>query len=92
LLLLRSRNSNYSCLVLKYFLINKGNVAYEGEFVKIEVTANNKYGKKDINTFMVELVEYVFVCANNGVSRTYSKVISSNKIIEHVKVQDKKTF
>ncbi len=58
----------------------------------MEVTADNKHGKKDLNTFIVELVQYTFVCANNGVSRTYSKMISSNKVNEHVAVGARKDF
>jgi hypothetical protein len=38
------------------------------------------------------LVQYTFVCANNGVSRTYSKVISSSKVNEHVIVGGRKDF
>jgi hypothetical protein len=41
---------------------------------------------------MIELVQYTFVCANNGVSRTYSKVVSSNKIDEHVVIGGRKDF
>jgi hypothetical protein len=69
-----------------------GNVAYEGEEVRVEVTADNKHGKKDLDTFIVELVQYTFVCANNGVSRTYSKTISSNKVSENVAVGARKDF
>lgn len=49
-------------------------------------------GKKDLNMFIVELVQYVFVCANNGVYRTYTKIVSSNKINQVVKISEKKTF
>ena len=58
----------------------------------MEVTADNKYGKKDLNAFYVELVQYTFVCANNGVSRTYTKTVSSNKVNEHVAVGERKDF
>ena len=49
-------------------------------------------GKKDLSMFLVQLVEYVFVCANNGVYRTYTKVISSNKVNQIVKISEKKSF
>lgn len=32
-------------------------------------------GKKAVNRFVMELVQYTFISANNGVSRTYRKVI-----------------
>lgn len=67
-------------------------MAYEGESVRIDITANNGMGKKDLNMFIVELVQYVFVCANNGVYRTYTKIVSSNKINQVVKISEKKTF
>lgn len=45
-----------------------------------------------MKTFLIELVQYTFVCANNGTSRTYSKVVSSNKVSEHVVVGGRKDF
>ena len=41
-------------------------------------------GKKAVNQFVMELVQYTFISANNGVSRTYRKVIDRQKC--HTKV------
>ena len=48
--------------------------------------ADNKLGKKILNTFLIELVQYTFVCANNGIFRTYTKVIKSDKVNHSIKV------
>ncbi len=43
--------------------------------MKINITADNYNGKADINHFLIQLVQYTFVSANNGVSRTYKNIV-----------------
>ena len=51
------------------------NVCFEGETIPITIECDNTRGKKAVSRFVMELVQYTFISANNGVSRTYRKVI-----------------
>lgn len=44
----------------------------------MELEADNTHGQGPITDFVIELVQYTFVSANNGVCRTYRKVISKD--------------
>ena len=50
----------------------------------IDILANNSNGNKHISGVVVNLVQYTFISANNGVSRTYKKMIHSHKLSKAV--------
>jgi len=50
----------------------------------VDITADNSDGNSHLNGVDVKLVQYTFISANNGTSRTYKKVINSHTISKAV--------
>ena len=63
------------------------NVCFDTEdSVDIEVSCDNRNGKANVKRFGIDLAQYTFVSANNGINRTYRKVIDRqfiNKSVAH---------
>jgi hypothetical protein len=77
---LRGGRSRTGGRIRTYALFYAGNVCFEGETIKVDVVADNSNGTTDLNGVIVKLVQYTFISANNGVSRTYKKVIHEHKV------------
>lgn len=45
---------------------------------------DNVHGKDHIDEILIKLVQYTFISANNGVSRTYKHTIYKHKIGKRV--------
>ena len=54
----------------------KENVCFDtDDEIEVEISCDNRNGKADVKRFGVELAQYTFVSANNGINRTYRKLI-----------------
>lgn len=69
---------------------NSGNVCFEGETIRVDIEVDNSNGNGHLDGVMVKLVQYTFISANNGVSRTFKKVIHKHKINKAVGKGEKK--
>ena len=56
----------------------------------MDITVDNTDGNSSLNGINVKLVQYTFISANNGTSRTYKKVINSHKISKAIAKGQKK--
>ena len=50
----------------------------------MDIDIDNSNGNSSLNGVNVKLVQYTFISANNGTSRTYKKVINSHKITKAI--------
>ena len=50
----------------------------------MDIVADNSNGEDHLNGVVVKLVQYTFISANNGVSRTYKKVIKEHTLSKAV--------
>lgn len=49
----------------------------EGEKIKVKIVVDNENGEDSVNEILLKLVQYTFISANNGVSRTYKHTIGT---------------
>lgn len=49
----------------------------EGEKIKVKIVVDNENGEDSVNEILLKLVQYTFISANNGVSRTYKHIIGT---------------
>jgi len=65
-------------------------VCFEGETIRVDIEADNTNGDSHLDGVLVKLVQYTFISANNGVSRTFKKIIHKHKISKAVGKGEKK--
>ena len=62
------------------------------ETIKVDVNVDNSEGNSYVSGVIVKLVQYTFISANNGVSRTYKKTIQEHKASKGIPKGEKRSI